>query len=74
MTEIAEVIDCTADFLGIDKSEINENTDLRLDLGLSSFDLMELSCELEEHFSVKINAEQLASVKCIGDLKTITRI
>ena len=66
-----EVIDCIADFLGISASQIDENTNFQNDLGLSSFDLMELSCELEEHFDVKIDAETLAKVKYIRDLKAI---
>lgn len=38
------------------------------DLGLSSFDIMDLSCELEEEFNIKIDTEKLAEVHNIGSM------
>ncbi len=69
---MTDVITCVANFLGIEASDLNESADLQLDLGLSSFDLMALSCELEEHFHIKIDAEKLTGVRTILDLKTVT--
>lgn len=68
---INEIIKCIAEFLSIDESGIKEETHLQDDLGLSSFDMMELSCELEEQFNVKIPAEKLSEIKRIGDIKTL---
>lgn len=66
-----EIIECLSEFLGIEKDEIHENSDLANDLGLTSFDLMELSCELEEKFQIKIVAENLVNVKYVYDLKPL---
>lgn len=38
------------------------------DLGLSSLDLLDLRCELEEHWSMKIADEELAEIESVGDL------
>ena len=61
-----EMITFISDYLGVDKSELN--TDLQNDLGLSSFDIMDLSCELEEEFNIKIDTEKLAEVHNIGSM------
>jgi len=66
-----EIIDCLADYLGVDANKINENSELVKELGLSSFDLIELSCELEEKFRTNINADDLVSVKYVRDLKPL---
>lgn len=63
-----EMITFISDYLGVDKSELNENTDLQNDLGLSSFDVMDLSCELEEEFNIKIDTEKLAELHNIGSM------
>ncbi len=69
---MTDVITCVANFLGIEESDLDESADLQMDLGLSSFDLMALSCELEEHFHTKIDAEKLTGVRTILDLKAVT--
>ncbi len=63
-----EVIDCIADYLGISKDNLSEDTDIQNDLGLSSFDLMDLSCELEEHFDISIDSNKLSDVHYIKDI------
>lgn len=65
---MSELISCISDYLGVPEAELSEDTDLQNDLGLSSFDLMDLSCEIEEHFNVKFESEMLANIRYIKDI------
>lgn len=71
MSKKDEVIALIKDFLGDENVKITEKTDIRNFLGLSSFDLMELSTEIEDKFSVKLEAEDLANVVTVYDLLKI---
>ncbi|WP_297956618.1 acyl carrier protein [uncultured Ruminococcus sp.] len=55
---------------------ITPESKLDTDLGLSSYDIIELVCEVENEFDIKIPSEELSSLyivddilKCIGKLK-----
>lgn len=52
----------------IDADNISEETELGNDLGLTSFQLVEMCAELEEEFKVEISEESLPSIIKIGDL------
>ena len=52
----------------IAESEIMENKDLFNDLGADSLDFVELCVTLEREFNVKLNEEDTAKVKTVGDL------
>lgn len=49
-------------------TEINPNTVLRSDLGLTSFDLVSLLSEVEETFNIKIKDEDIGSIFTVQDL------
>jgi len=66
-----KVIKCLSDYLGIDESKVTAETELVNDLGMNSFDLVQLSCEMEEQFNTKIEPEKLTNVKYVGDLLTL---
>lgn len=63
-----EIIGCIAEYLDIPKDGMSGDTDLQNDLGLSSFDMMDLSCELEEYFHISIEPEQLSEIHSIKDI------
>ena len=63
MTE--RIIELLADHLGMDVSEINENTTFE-DLGADSLDVVEILMEMEDEFDVKIEAEKAG--KTVADL------
>ena len=63
-----EMITFISDYLGVENYELNENTAIQKDVGLSSCDVMDLSCELEEEFNIKIDTEKLAEVHNIGSM------
>ena len=63
MTE--KIIELLADHLGMDVSEISENTTFE-DLGADSLDVVEILMEMEDEFDVKIEAEKAG--KTVADL------
>lgn len=48
--------------------EINENTVLVSDLDMDSFDLVQLVCEVEEEFGIRIPDKALKNFITIGDV------
>lgn len=50
------------------EQEITEETKLRSDLGLSSFDLVSLIADIEEKYNIKVNDEDIASLTTVKDL------
>lgn len=52
----------------IDADNITEETELGNDLGLTSFQLVEMCADLEEEFEVEINEESMSTIIKIGDL------
>lgn len=48
--------------------EINENTVLLEDIGLSSFDLVQLACSVEDEFDIEIPDKEIKNLKTVGDV------
>lgn len=55
---------------GMENSEINKDSDLKADLGLSSFDLAELACVVEDEFDIEIPNRAIKDFKTVGDVIT----
>ena len=53
---------------GLQINEINESLNLKSDLGLSSFDLAELACIVEEEFDIEIPNRAINTFKTVGDV------
>lgn len=69
-----KVINCIADYLEINPNEITPNSHLVNDLGLSSFDLIELSCELEEKLEVEISTDQICKIEYVKDINNYLKL
>ena len=54
--------------LKIAESEITENKSFFNDLGADSLDFVELCVTLEREFNIKLNEDETAKVKTVGDL------
>lgn len=52
----------------INKEDITYEKNLSVDLGLTSFDLVEMSCQLEEEFDVEIPMEDFMKFVTVGDI------
>lgn len=55
-------------FTGNDLPDFNEDTLLTADMGLNSFELFDLICEIEEHFGIEIPDRELMKLVTLGDL------
>lgn len=64
---LAKLSDILAEYLG-EEVQITPETVLLSDLGISSFDLIQLICTLEEEFNVEISDRELRNFKTVGDV------
>ncbi len=55
-------------FVDINPDEINENSKLLGDLGLSSLDLVMVASEVEKEFNLELPEKLYESIKTVGDL------
>ncbi len=65
---LEEVKKAIADHLGVELGSIKEDSKLIDDLGADSLDLVELTMDLEEKFSIKIPDEDLGK---LTDVKNV---
>ena len=54
--------------MGIENIEINRETNIKNDLGLNSFDLAQLVCNVEDEFDVEIPDSEMKNIKTVGDV------
>lgn len=57
-----------AEFSEFNPEEINEETTLRGDLGLNSFDLVNMTVMIEEEYGVEIKETKLPVLHTVGDI------
>lgn len=53
---------------GLKDVAIDANTDLKSDLGLTSFDLAQLACQVEDEFDIEIPDRTIKDIKTVGDV------
>lgn len=55
-------------YVDIDPEDITEDSKLRSDIGLNSFDMVNVAVVLESEYGVKIDSKEFSGLKTIGDL------
>lgn len=55
-------------YVDIDPEDITEDSKLRSDIGLNSFDMVNVAVDLESEYGVKIDSKEFSGLKTIGDL------
>lgn len=65
---INKLKDIICDYTGKPNIEITEASLIRSDLGLSSYDLVQLVCKIEDEFDVEVPDKYINSLKTIGDV------
>lgn len=55
-------------YVDIDPENITEDSKLRSDIGLNSFDMVNVAVDLESEYGVKIDSKEFSGLKTIGDL------
>ena len=67
--EIEEkVVLIVAEQMGIDKSDIEKDTEFNRDLNTDSLDMVELIMEFEDAFEMNIPDEELEGIKSVGQV------
>lgn len=62
-----------AEVLGVDVSEIKEETTFIEDLGADSLDIYQIMLKLEEDFEIQIEASMVENMRNVGDILTLIR-
>lgn len=62
-----------AEVLGVDVSEIKEETTFIEDLGADSLDIYQIMLKLEEDFEIQIEASMVENMRNVGDVLTLIR-
>ena len=69
MQEIIEILkEIICEYVEIEPEEIAAESNIRFDLGASSFDLMNIATAIEEKFKVKMSNASLPKIKTVGDI------
>ncbi len=63
-----KVIEIIRNQLGIEDTEITEETNFKDDLGVDSLDLLELVMAFEEEYNIELNPEELEDIQTVGDV------
>ena len=67
--EILKEIIC--EYVEIEPEEITAESNIRFELGASSFDLMNIAVAIEERFKVKMSNASLPKIKTVGDIAAL---
>lgn len=65
---LEQVISFLSEYCRIEKDMIGYDSTLAVDLGLNSFELVEMSCQLEERFNLEISEDDLILFRKVGDI------
>lgn len=65
---IDELIAFVSDYFGIPKEKITPDSSFVADLGLQSYSLIEMCCNLEEEYGIEISEDDIVNIFTIRDL------
>lgn len=63
-----KLIKYLADYTDIEESNINGKSELIVDLGLTSYDIVEILCDIEDLYEVEMDNEKIAAMKSVDDI------
>lgn len=65
---LEKIIDFISEYEQIDKDSINADSDFFKDLEMSSVDLMQMYCQLEEEYGIEMENEDIFKFQTVGDV------
>ena len=69
--KLEAIVSIISDFVDVDPAEVTVDSKLRSDLGLNSFDFVNIAVEVEREYNIKIPDVDIAQLKTVGDLLTL---
>ena len=63
-----KVIEIICKYQKIDPKTVTPQSNLMKDIGLSSFDVLNIVCDFEEEFDIEISDRSITSVRTIEDI------
>ena len=66
--KLKAIITIISDFVDVNPDEVTVDSKLRSDLGLNSFDFVNIAVEVEREYNIKIPDVDIAQLKTVGDL------
>ncbi len=70
---LEKILEIINDFVDVDLETTDENTRLRSELGLNSFDFVNVAIELEREYGIKIPDASAANVRTVGELVELVK-
>ena len=64
---IRKINELLVEEIEIDAGQISPSADLKNDLGIDSLDFVDLFVIIENHFGIKMKAEEMTGIKSLGD-------
>lgn len=65
---LTKLTDIIREYKGNNSIEVNETTVIKEDLGMTSFDLIQLACAVEDEFDIEIPDRAIKDFKTIADV------
>ena len=66
-----KIVDILSEHTEYDKSKMNRDTTLLMDLGLNSLEVVKIVMELEEEFEIEFSEEDLPRINTLGELEDL---
>ncbi|MDR1821608.1 MAG: acyl carrier protein [Oscillospiraceae bacterium] len=71
MEKFDQIREIIVNTLGCAESAVNEDTNIKEDLGADSLAVVELVMAIEDAFGISINEEKMAEIQTVGDIVTL---
>ncbi len=66
-----KIIDILKEYVNIDADKINDDTNLKGDLGLNSLQMVNMAVAIEDEFDIEISDRDASDVETVGDVKRL---
>lgn len=60
--------DIICNYVDVNPEDITEDLKLRADIGLNSFDMVNVCVDLENEYGVSVDSKDFSGIKTVGDL------
>ena len=64
---LEKLIELICNYVDIDPASLNENTNIRSELGLNSLELVNIAVAIEDEFEVEIPDREVMNIETLGD-------